>query len=393
MPDRMTRDEVRTALALSAVFFMRMMGLFMVLPVLALYVEHLQAATPLLIGCALGIYGLTQASLQIPFGKWSDRVGRRPVITVGLVVFALGGLVAAASTHIYAVILGRALQGAGAVSGATLALAADLTRPSQRTKTMAIIGVSIGAAFTTAFLVGPLLDAWFGLRGVFLAGAALGLAALLLLWIAVPTPAAAAAPVEARAAEGRHTTRELRHLQTSVFFLHLVLAASFVAIPVLLASDLGLPKDRHFELYIPVLAASVLLIWPLLRSSREHMDRRLFAAAIACLGVGEALLWLLPARIYPMAFALTIFFTGFNYLEALLPSWISRAAPSAQKGSSLGAYATGQFLGTFVGGLAGGALAGYVGTHGVFAAAALVCAGWLVFSLRETGRRPADAAA
>lgn len=393
MPDRMTRDEVRTALALSAVFFMRMMGLFMVLPVLALYVEHLQAATPLLIGCALGIYGLTQASLQIPFGKWSDRVGRRPVITVGLVVFALGGLVAAASTHIYAVILGRALQGAGAVSGATLALAADLTRPSQRTKTMAIIGVSIGAAFTTAFLVGPLLDAWFGLRGVFLAGAALGLAALVLLWTAVPTPAAGAAPAEVRAADGRDTTRELRHLQTSVFFLHLVLAASFVAIPVLLASGLGLPKDRHFELYIPVLAASVLLIWPLLRSSREHMDRRLFAAAIACLGVGEALLWLLPARIYPMALALTIFFTGFNYLEALLPSWISRAAPSAQKGSSLGAYATGQFLGTFVGGLAGGALADYVGTHGVFAAAALVCAGWLVFSLRETGRRPADAAA
>lgn len=391
-PDRMTRDEVRTALALSAVFFMRMMGLFMVLPVLALYVKHLAAATPLLIGCALGIYGLTQASLQIPFGKWSDRVGRRPVITVGLVVFALGGLVAAASNHIYAVILGRALQGAGAVSGATLALAADLTRPSQRTKTMAIIGVSIGAAFTTAFLVGPLLDAWFGLRGVFVGGALLGVGALVLLWTVVPTPTANAEPLEARAPDDRDTTRELRHLQTSVFCLHLVLAASFVSIPLLLADGLGLPKDRHFEIYIPVLLGSVLLIWPLLRSSREHMDRRLFSAAIVCLGVGEALLWLLPARLYPMAFALTVFFTGFNYLEALLPSWISRAAPSAQKGSALGAYATGQFLGTFVGGLAGGALSGQLGTRGVFAAAAFVCVGWLVFSLRETGLREADAA-
>lgn len=389
----MTRDEVRTALALAAVFFMRMMGLFMVLPVLALYVEHLDAATPLLIGCALGIYGLTQASLQIAFGKWSDRIGRRPVITVGLAVFVLGGLVAAASNHIYAVILGRALQGAGAISGATLALAADLTRPAQRTKTMAIIGMSIGAAFTIAFLVGPLLDAWFGLRGVFIGGALLGFGALVLLWTVVPTPTATAHAVEPRAADGRDTTRELRHLQAGVFFLHLILAASFVSIPVLLSSGLGLPKDQHYELYIPVLAASVVLIWPLLRSSREHMDRRLFAIAIVCLGVGEALLWLLPNRFYPMAFALLVFFTGFNYLEALLPSWISRAAPSAQKGSALGAYATGQFLGTFIGGLAGGALAGYVGTRGVFAAATLVCVVWLVFSLRQTALRTADAAA
>lgn len=391
-PDRMSRDEVRTAVALAAVFFMRMMGLFMVLPVLALYVEHLEAATPLLIGAALGIYGLTQASLQIVFGKWSDRVGRRPVIAVGLGIFVLGGLVAAASNHIYAVILGRALQGAGAISGATLALAADLTRPSQRTKTMAIIGMSIGAAFTVAFLVGPLLDAWFGLRGVFLGGAVLGLGSLALLWLVVPTPSAARLPAEAPPQDGRDTTRELWHLQTGVFCLHLILAASFVSIPVLLADELHLPKDQHFEMYLPVLLVSVLLIWPLLRSSREHMDRRLFAAAIVCLGVGEALLWALPARIYPMALALTIFFTGFNYLEALLPSWISRAAPSAQKGSALGAYATGQFLGTFIGGMAGGALVSLIGTRGVFAAAAVVCIGWLVFSLRQTAAlRQADA--
>ena len=388
----MTRAEVRTAFALAAVFFMRMMGLFMVLPVLALYVEHLDGATPLLIGCALGIYGLTQASLQIPFGRWSDRVGRRPVITTGLAIFVLGGLVAAASNSVYVVIFGRALQGAGAVSGATLALAADLTRPSQRTKTMAIIGMSIGAAFTIAFLVGPLLDAWFGLRGVFIGGAVLGLCALALLWIVVPTPTAAAVAPSPQA-QGRHTTRELRHLQVAVFFLHMILAASFISIPVLLSDELHIPKDHHFEMYIPVLLISVLCIWPLLRASREHMDRRLFAAAIVCLGVGEALLWALPPQIYAIAVALTIFFTGFNYLESLLPSWISRAAPTAQKGSALGAYATGQFLGTFAGGMAGGTLVGQVGTRGVFAAAAVLCVCWLVFSLRQTARQAGEVTA
>lgn len=390
-PERMTRDELRAALALSAVFFLRMMGLFMALPVLALYVEHLEAATPLLIGAALGIYGLTQASLQIPFGKWSDHIGRRPVITVGLVVFALGGLVAAVSQHIYVVILGRALQGAGAVSGATLALAADLTRPAQRTKVMAIIGVSIGAAFMTAFLIGPLVDAWYGLRGVFIGGALLGVGALAVLWAAVPAPRTALARGAAPAPIARETTDELRLLQTGVFCVHLVLAASFVAIPMLLFNELGLPKARHYQIYIPVLTLSVLLIWPFLRASRQQIDRGRFLAAIACVTVGEVLLWLVPARLYPAAFALTVFFTGFNYLEALLPSWISRAAPDSQKGSSLGAYATGQFLGTFVGGLAGGALAGHFGLRGVFAAAALFCVAWLTFSVRHVGLRAAGA--
>lgn len=381
----MTAGEVRTALALAGVFFMRMMGLFMVLPVLALYAEHLEGATPLLIGCALGVYGLTQASLQIPFGRWSDRIGRKPVIGLGLMVFSLGGVVAAASSHVLVVIAGRALQGAGAVSGATLALAADLIRPAQRTKSMAIIGMSIGAAFIAAFLVGPLIDASFGLRGVFLGGAALGLGALGLLLAAVPTPMAAAREVGAAAPPEVDRSRELRHLQAGVFCLHLVLAASFVAIPVVLSRDLGIASDHHFQVYLPVMMVSVLLILPLLRASREHMDRRLFAGAIACLCVGELMLWAVPAQRYAVGAAMTLFFTGFNYLEALLPSWISRVAPTARKGSALGAYATGQFVGTFIGGLAGGALSGWLGTRGVFAGAALACAGWLVFSLRATG--------
>jgi MFS family permease len=380
----MTPGELRTAFALAGVFFMRMMGLFMVLPVLALYAEHLEGATPLLIGCALGIYGLTQASLQIPFGRWSDRIGRKPVIGLGLAVFALGGVVAAASTHILAVIAGRALQGAGAVSGASLALAADLIRPAQRTKSMAIIGMSIGAAFVVAFVVGPLLDSWFGLKGVFLGGAVLGLTALGLLLAVVPTPVAAAPEAAAAAAPSAADARELRHLQAGVFCLHLILSASFVSIPVVLSRDLGIASDRHFQVYLPVMLLSVILILPLLRANREHMDRRLFAGAIGCLALGELLLWAVPSQRYAVGAAMTLFFAGFNYLEALLPSWISRVAPSARKGSALGAYATGQFIGTFIGGLAGGALAGWLGTRGVFAAAAVLCAGWLVFSLRQT---------
>ncbi len=188
---RLTPLELRAAIALASIFFLRMLGLFMLLPVLALYVDRLDGATPLLIGVALGIYGLTQALMQIPMGRWSDRRGRKTVVSAGLVVFSAGGVVAAAGMHIGVVVAGRALQGAGAVSGALLALAADLSRPEQRTKFMAIIGISIGGAFSVAFVIGPLIDAYLGLRGLFLSAAGLGLVAVALLWTAVPDAATA----------------------------------------------------------------------------------------------------------------------------------------------------------------------------------------------------------
>ncbi|MGH8596904.1 MAG: MFS transporter, partial [Gammaproteobacteria bacterium] len=213
---RMTARELSTAVALAAAFFLRVLGLFMVLPVLALYGNRLPGATPLLIGLAIGLYGCTQALLQIPFGHWSDRYGRKPVIAVGLAVFTIGGFVAASAEHIAAVILGRALQGAGAVSGATLALAADLTRPEQRIKTMAIIGISIGAAFPLAFVIGPIIDAHFGLHGVFLAGAAGGIGALLLIVFAVPRVVASATPIDTTDTR----SSELRSLYLGVLFLH-----------------------------------------------------------------------------------------------------------------------------------------------------------------------------
>ncbi len=378
----MTAIELRTAFGLAGAFFLRMLGLFMVLPVLALYAGELPGATPLYVGLALGLYGFSQATLQIPFGVASDRLGRKLVIAFGLVLFSIGGLIAAFAGHIFTVIAGRTLQGAGAVSGATLALAADLTRPAQRTKTMAIIGISIGAAFSLAFVVGPMIDAHFGLKGVFLTGAATGLGALALVLLVVPP-----APPPAKVEESTAAAPELRALYIGVLCLHLVLAASFVSIPLVLLQELHLPKVEHYTVYLPALLLSLLAIGPLLaRSHRGELSTVVFPLAIGSLVVAEAMLWLLPATYYGVLATLTLFFAGFNFLEASLPSMISRAAPAARKGGALGTYSSGQFIGTFLGGLCGGAAASALGHHAVFAVAGLLALLWLVLVPRISYR-------
>ena len=389
----MTAAERRSAIALAAVFFLRMLGLFMLIPVLALYVETLPGATPLLIGIAIGIYGLTQALFQIPLGSLSDRVGRRPVILTGLLLFGAGALIAAAAKSIWPVIAGRAVQGVGAVSGTTLALAADLSRDSQRTKVMAIIGISIGGAFSVAFVLGPVLNAALGLGGLFIACAALALAAIAILFLAVPKPPAPAPGAAIPPLAGTLTAPELRVLYLGVLTLHLVLAASFVAIPIALSERMGLVPARHFTVYLPVLLLSIALVGPLIMASaRGGTMRPMFLGAIVGLGVAEALLWLwwdTPAGFYA---ALTVFFVAFNFLEASLPGVISRAAPTHGKGAALGAYSTFQFVGVFLGGLLGGAVAGGLGYAAVPASCALLCVVWLAATVRVPGEvltRPA----
>ncbi len=359
-----------------------MLGLFMLLPVLALYADRLIAATPLLIGLALGVYGLTQAAMQIPMGRWSDRRGRKPVIATGLLVFAGGGMLAASSSHIAVVIVGRALQGAGAISGAILALAADVTRPQHRTKVMALIGISIGISFSAAFVLGPVIDGWIGLSGLFWVSAALGLAAQPLLWFAVPDPITPAAPAAGATSGERTANPALLSLYIGVFCLHGILAASFVSIPVLLHTGAGIPVAEHYATYLPVLGCSLLIIGPMIMlSHREGLADTLYRAAIALIVLGELGLWLAPANVLVIGICLTAFFAGFNFLEASLPSMVSRAAPAASRGSALGTYATAQFIGMFAGGVLGGAIANVSSYRLVFAGMAAVGACWLVQSM------------
>ncbi len=381
--DRLDRKELRAVAALASIFFLRMLGLFMLLPVLALYAEEIVGATPLLIGAALGIYGLTQAGLQIPMGRWSDRIGRKPVIAIGLLIFSAGGVVAALSGHIIALLVGRALQGAGAISGAILALASDLTRPQHRTTVMALIGISIGISFSAAFVLGPWLDSLFGLAGLFWISAGLGVVAMPILMFGVPKPSEPSIADPGSAPKifwPPH--RDLLSLYVGVFCLHGILAASFISIPILLSQGIGLDSGQHYTVYIPVLLVSLLCVAPMIMLSRRApLARRLYCFAIAFVILGEFVLWLGPVEKLTIIFGLTAFFIGFNFLEAALPSMVSRAAPEAGRGGALGTYSTAQFIGMFAGGLGGGGLSGALSYQSVFVSAALVAGGWLVYAV------------
>ena len=350
------------------------------MPVFSLYAKQLPDATPLLIGLALGVYGLGQVLLQIPLGLLSDRIGRKPAITLGLLVFAAGGLLAASSHSLLGIVIGRALQGMGAVAGAGTALAADLTREENRSKVMGIIGVSIGVAFLLALILGPPLEAVDGLSGLFGATSLLALAALVLLWLIVPTPERQKAPASAAFGSVLTMLRDGRMLvlNGSVFFLHLLLTASFVGLPLLLADRLHLPVNRHWELYLPVMVIAAFVMGACLHRMREvAQSLRIVAVCVVAIGLallgfglsGDHLAWL--------GVAATVFFSAFNLLEAALPSLVSRLAPAQLRGAAMGAYSTSQFLGAFVGGALGGIALGRLGTEGVFLGAAALTLLWL----------------
>ena len=387
----MTARERRASLSLAAIFALRMLGLFLVLPVFALEAARYPGGDdPALVGLAMGIYGLTQAFLQIPFGLASDRLGRKRVIVAGLLVFVVGSLVAATADTLLGLLAGRALQGAGAVSAAVTALLADQTRDEVRTKAMALVGASIGLMFALSLVLAPLLVAAIGLAGLFGLTAALALAGIaLVLWGVPPEPRAHQAAPRGRLADVLAHPGLLR-LNAGVFILHAVQLSMWVAVPALLVQA-GLAKEHHWWLYLPAVLASFVVmgttLFPLER--RGHL-RAVFLGAIALIGLVQlGLLWTADApRLAVLAGLLFLFFCGFNVLEASQPSLVSRIAPAQARGAALGVYNTLQSLGLFAGGAAGGWLVKHAGLDGLFLASAAGMGLWLLLAwpMRAPGR-------
>ena len=383
---KMSAIELRASTSLALIFFLRMLGLFLILPVFVLYAEELSDATPTLIGIAFGIYGLTQALFQIPFGMISDRIGRKPVITIGLLIFALGCVIAGMAESIWVVILGRILQGTGAIAATVMALAADLTSESQRTKAMALIGVSVGFAFALAFVAGPLLTPMIGVPGLFYLSAVFAFFALFVLFSLVPTPDSCEFHYDTETSIQQLNTvlhdSKLLHLNISIFTLHTLLMASFFVIPIALRDAAGIAIGQHWKIYLPVLIISALIMLPfLLLGEKYNKIKYFFTGAIMIMALSQLGLYLKHDSIQHLFFMLTIFFTAFNYLEATLPSLITKVVAPTQKGTALGVYSTSQFIGTFIGGLVGGYCYEHFDMSGVFLLGTIISVIWLIVAL------------
>jgi MFS family permease len=377
--------ELRATAIVTTIAMLRLFALFALLPVMALFAGSLPGATPTLIGVAVGGYGLTQALLQIPLGALSDRLGRVPVILLGLSVFAAGSILAATSETIHGVIAGRLLQGAGAVSATLTALLADATRSEIRTRTMAIFGIGIGTTFLLAIVVGPAIAALTGVRSLFWLCAALAAAAAAMLWLLPGRigPVTRASRVPARAA----LKPELLRLDLYIFLLHALLAASFVALPFLLERQAGIPADGQWKIYAAALVVSLSGTLPLILADERRGKAHTVALAISLLGIGQLLLAFGASGALPIIVALALFFAGFNFLEAGLPARLSILADDRIRGASLGVFSSAQFSGIFAGGLAGGWLLGARPPADVFVVLAVATALWLAAHFLSTPAR------
>jgi MFS family permease len=389
----MTRTEVRASASLASIFALRMLGLFLILPVFSVHARSMPGGdNATLIGLALGMYGLTQSFGQIPFGIASDRYGRKRIIVIGLLLFAIGSFVAAMASHIGWVIVGRGIQGAGAISAAITALIADSTREEHRTKAMAMVGGSIGLSFALSLVAAPLLYSAIGMAGMFALIGLLSVAAILVVIYVVPQ-AAPLPPQTVRFAEVLKD-RELMRLNYGVFALHLTQMAMFVVVPAALVRRMGLPVAEHWKVYLPVVLLSfVLMLPPVFIGEKQGRMKQVFIGAIALLLMVQAGMWLTlsqPALHWmPLVGLLLAFFVAFNILEASQPSLVSRIAPPGGRGAALGVYNTLQALGLFCGGAAGGWLTQHVGPATVFILGGGLTVVWLIiaFNMQNLPRR------
>lgn len=384
--------EKRTVATVASLYGLRMLGLFMVLPVMALYFGDYRGATSFLLGVSLGIYGFTQAIFQIPLGLLSDRVGRRAVIIAGLVLFVLGSVVAGLADSAMELIIGRALQGTGAIASTLMALVTDFTSEQNRTKAMAAVGGTIGISFALAMVIGPAIAATTGLSGIFWLTAVFGLLGIVIVLIAVPR----AVPMR----QNRETLTDLsamgklfkdpvlQRLNLGIFCLHLVLMAAFVAVPGILAWELAIPEGDLWWVYIALLGGGFVIMLPAVIVGEKYArQKQCFVAAIALMALSMLVLGLYRSD-WVTPLMLLMFFSGFNLLEASLPSWLSKVCPAGNRGTAMGIYSTSQFMGAFVGGVIGGWAVDGIGVGGLFFILAIILLIWFFFALGMQSPRP-----
>jgi MFS family permease len=385
--EQMSALEVRASMSLASIYGLRMLGMFLILPIFSIYAETLPGGdSHLLIGLALGAYGLTQAMFQLPFGMASDRYGRKRMIYIGLVLFVIGSLVAGFADDLYTVIIGRAIQGAGAVSAVVTALVADLTREEHRTKAMAMIGGTIGITFALSLILGPALNQWIGVPGIFLLTGALAALAILDVKFLVPDPLITRFHSDAEAAPSKLKDvlkdAQLLRLNFGIFALHAAQMAMFVVVPFAIKQTSGMSENDHWMIYLPVMVVSFALMVPaIIYGEKRAQLKRVFVGAIAIMLGAQLLFASSVSHFWGIVISLSAYFIAFNVLEASLPSLISKIAPAASKGTAIGVYNTAQSLGVFIGGTLGGYLSHYHGFASVFVFCSVLMGLWLLFAV------------
>ena len=382
----MTPLEIRSSLSLASIYGLRMLGMFLILPIFAIYAEGLPGSpSAFQVGLALGAYGLTQALFQLPFGMLSDRYGRKNIIYIGLLLFALGSFVSGYSDDINIIILGRAIQGAGAISAAITALVADLTRDEHRTKAMAMIGATIGITFALSLMGAPVLNRLIGVPGIFMLTGFLSLSAILVVRFVVPTPlninTSKTLKEPAPSFKSILKNKELSRLNFGIFALHAAQMAMFIVVPIALATSGGMDVNQHWKVYLPVLLSSFVFMVPIIILSEKFNRAKLvFISSIFLMLIAQLMFGILINVFWGLVASLFVYFVAFNVLEASLPSLISKIAPPSAKGTAIGVYNTCQSLGVFFGGLLGGFLADVGGSFSVFSFCAILMTLWVGFA-------------